>query len=641
MKLVLDARTRLFTLLVVGAVLFGVGVAANAQAPTIDLGDIFEEGIAGGILDDLLTRTYLGSDPTEGPRETLPSGVEIHALGMRGAKFAGYCNKYDFPQVPDPCCEGECPNLCDDPDAEPIEKEERLAVEIYFPPDFESQLSNPESALLLVFNSGPPTVNGEPNEGYLEKRRLMIDLAEAGISGMLWYQRDDYPFPPAIGEPVAPMAELFGYPGDGAIQKAGFRWLMQRDPDNLTVEDLRFDYRYAYAQRYILSTTFFGAYVSQRLHPANPFAQTWVDSLRVVYAGGSKRGGGVILGGGGDAFADGSITTAVDPRVVAIYVAGFQGFSDAPDSGWPRYQTDWDLPPGCDPCDPCESFDPDEHPWKDFVGWAWKYRNHHPSYFDAYVPARNEEHFESLLLLDIVGTHDWINPLGSHTSFWRKRNGGEVAVPRNERLGRGEGGPSTRRRQHPLWDYRVVRRINKNHGTFMIAGTLEGEDLSVSELLLRSAMIHLRHGDALPRVDLMRLEAREGRPIQAIVRVDETRPGHIPSVHETLNVHVAMSDDRDFRRCSAPIENRTPGICFDPDSDDNKDEEDRFIEVTPLDVQEFGPFRRIRFELPPERDAFLEPPITAVIIEARFEGDDPTTIADDLVVTTEVEFLND
>ena len=123
----------------------------------------------------------------------------------------------------------------------------------------------------------------------------------------------------------------------------------------------------------------------------------------------------------------------------------------------------------------------------------------------------------------------------------------------------------------------------------------------------------------------------------ATVDLETTASGGFP---EDYTVWVAFSDDRDFRRTSDPIQSRPRTPCIDSDPNDPSSDEDVFIAVTPISVVPAGSQRVITFTPPAEMASFTDP-LTAVIVEAWFEGPHGTEIVDDLLVTTYPRFVND
>jgi len=621
--------------------------ARAAPSPIKRIGEIFEEGVPGGLLDRMLNKLFAEFEPVLGSQEVDPgTGALVFRAGINGARYWMYCNKYEFPNSEHECacdCQDASVNLCDDPGAEPIRKDSRYTVEIYLPPNFVSLIDDPATAHLLVVNSSAPEdESGKPSEGYENKRAVSLALAEQGISSVIWWQEDDFPLP---GEdPLPRIAHQLGFPGDGALQRAGFRALMLRDPENLTIEDFRLDLRFMYAQFYVLSTTFFKAVLLEHLFPTHPRILEWVQALGATFAGGSKRGGGVVEGAGGRLVGGGMLAAGIDPRVEAIWVSGFQGFSDLPDSGFHRYETDWRYCSTCDPvCDPCLPLnETEDHPWANIAQWVWDHRDDHPSYLDVFSVARNFERYEDMLILDIVGTHDWINPLGSHTGFWNTVDGSKLfRSPRIYSVGRRQTQlPFKPSKREPVANVRFIRSPNKDHGISYVVGNRDGKDWSARELLLYRALLSLRDPrERLPNLDATRARLA-GDTWVVELRAGNFRPDHDPAADEEYTVHVLLSDDRDFRRCSDPIEIANPSVCTDPDFDDNIDEEDKFIPVVPTEVLVVGNRRRLVFPRPAEVDAFQTPPIVAITVEARYLGDDPADFLDDLVLFTEVEFAN-
>lgn len=430
------------------------------------------------------------------------------------------------------------------------------------------------------------------------------------------------------------LAHQFGYTGDGTLQQAGFGWMVHRrlnkgPAQSLTAEELRFDFRFAYAQAYLIATTFFQEFLKFQFS-GNPNVDAWVDALQISYAGGSKRGGGVAT-----AVMQSNILSTVDPRnVVGLFISGYEGLDAGELSGFHRYESDWGhtfdpteietfraepcpVPP-CEP-EPCPSSgcaeDSGEHVFKEFAIWAHRMRSEPQSYAQAYTPSENATNLALLsdkLIIDAVGTHDWINPLGSHADFWNA---------------------------NPSLDRITLQRINRNHGSLVEMG-----EFSATDILQMRAKYNMRWAADQPMINAL--------PLNRIrwVSLDDSSPNWVATIelettstvalNEDYTVWVAMSDDRDFRRNSDPIESRPNTPCIDSDPNLMSDDEDQFFEVTPISVVNNGDERVITFAPPPAINSFSNP-LVAVIVEGFYDGGDPTETVDDLLVTTLPEFLNE
>jgi len=569
------------------------------------LARVFGEGEAGGLLEDLLTRELAASEPVLDPVREVAPGVELRRAGVRGARFFGFCNT-DPPEgyrCDATDCRGREASLgspCDDRTAVARCKESRMTLEIYTASALAGRVQAPgaEPPLLVLRTSlaqGAPTARdpGSP-------RALAVSLARQGIPVVLFDEVDRLP---AGGTAVPPLFQQFGFASPAELRLAGMRWMMLRG-EALAVEDLRFDPRFAHAQEYLLATTFFQSLLREA--GESEFGP-WLSRLRVCYAadtvhetGASGADAGCVTAGG------------IDPRAAAVLVGGTGGLTDGPDSAYHRFESDWSL---------CGSrtvncSDPrgleEVGPWGEFSSWAWRTRDDVVSYFDAYHPARDPSRYEDLWFLEVVATHNGHVPLGSLAS-----NG---------------------------FDVRRVVRINRDRSVPWPAGEERGRPVSASELLLRHALDRLRAGGALPPVDLVRADTTSSRRWRVQLRVGDDDRG----ATESLTLHVAFSDDRDFRRCAAPIVCAADGStcedhfrCADDDRDDNKDEEDRFISVPidPSDLVRSGDLREIAFVPPRELHAFARPPIVAVVAEVRFAGPDPESVLDDYVLFTDVMFV--
>ena len=176
--------------------------------------------------------------------------------------------------------------------------------------------------------------------------------------------------------------------------------------------------------------------------------------------------------------------------------------------------------------------------------------------------------------------------------------------------------------------------------------------MTASELLLRRAVAHLGEGAPLPEVKLAAFDADDRRRWRASLPIDGVGSAHDARRDERITVYLAFSDDRDFRRCGAPILCSSSGEpciasvpCFEPEQDDNKDAEDRFfaVPIDPENVSVGGSFREIAFTPPAELGAFERAPLIAVIVEVRFNGvgGERESVLDDVVLHTQVAFVND
>ncbi len=430
------------------------------------------------------------------------------------------------------------------------------------------------------------------------------------------------------------LAYQFGYSGDGAVQEAGFGWMVHRrlnkNPGaSLTGEELRFDLRFAYAQAYLISTTFFTELLKFQF-PSDPNLEDWLDELKINYAGGSKRGGGIST-----AVMQSNILAGVDPRnVTGLFISGYEGLDAGELSGLHRYESDWthtfdpdeievwrDQPCPVEAClqGPCPSVDcPEdsgEHVFRTFAAWAHRMRDEPQSYAQVYTPSQNPANLlllQNVLLINTVGTHDWINPLGSHRNFYE---------------------------ENPGLDSITLQRINKNHGSLVELG-----DWSAKDILHMRALYGMRNASNPPALDTYPLHRVKWVDLQmgspdwtATIELETNHSGSFP---EDYTVWVAFSDDRDFRRNADPIESRPQTPCIDSDPNTVGDSEDYFIAVTPTSVVPSGNQRILTFQPPAEYSDFTDP-LISVIVEGYFEGFDAGDTVDDLIVTTWPKFLNE
>ncbi len=616
----------------------GPGPAADvAGAGEISLGDLYEEGVEGGLLADLLTRSVADADATFGERRELPGGVVVETVGIRGPRFFGFCNPTPSPGFgcPETDCLGrlcEDGSPCDDPVAMPACRESRLTLEMYVPADFAAGRASAEPPAVVVMQIEDPDAGSDSACG--QKRGIVESLARAGTPGVVWYERDTLPYP-ADATPMPRLCRQFGFESDADLQLAGYRWMMLGDPDALTPAELRYDLRFAHAQAFVLATTFFESYAREHVGAATAAPEdwsAWLDDLRVCLAGDSMErcDNGVSGEGGVD---EGCLTAAgIDPRVAAVLVGGASGLTDGPGNAYQRYESDWSLCPGTAMDCGVRSDPASVDPWKDFSSWAWRHRGADASYFNVYAPARDRDRYDDLWILAVVATHDWRMPLGSHASdAW-------------------VGEASSASSEPDPWRVRHLLRINRDRGVGIPVGFEGDRVVTAGELLLRRAVAQVRGGEeALPSLRIESLDTTDRRRWHAMVRIGDRSHETAPE-REHYTAYVAFSDDRDFRRCGAPILCSSTGgpclgarACLEPDYDDNKDEEDLFLAI-PIPVERVavaGEYRSIEFDPPEELAAFATAPLIAFTIEVRIEGDDPESCLDDMILHTPITFENE
>jgi len=581
---------------------------ASPGGQRLTLDDIFAN-----VIPEIFDRTWeefeVGGVPPE-----VDSRFTRFFHSFRGGKMWAYCNR----NLPDPC-ECDCTegvDPCLDPASQTILREGRQTMQLFLPhvTDFS------EPPYMYVDKGG--SHDGEAIQG---KIRVAKVLARRGVVAAIWTEEDLFPF--GDDEPLPRIAEQFGFNGPARFQREGCKhWLRTRDPLNLTAADLRIDDRYHNAQSYVLCVTFFRRLVEEHF-AGDPEAIAWADSVRVLYAGGSKAAGGALSAAG------------IDPRAVALRTSGFLEFDTGPRAAAHRFETDWrECPLDCPEDDTCTPQLDEQHAWYRYTNWLRRNQDNLPSYWDTYRMGRNRSRYEHLLLLEIAGTHDWINPLGSDEAFWASVDGLVDGVP----------DPAEER-----WNFRLVRRINGDHGTSQTVGrTGGGRDVRGDQLLLFRALMHFARGKALPRIEGASLDVSGDPAIDpwtVRVRVTDLPSDHDPLVEEQFKLYVAVSDDRDFRRCTPPIRCREEGVpctengvCRDPDWDDNVEEEDKFLKIAPADITVTvdGELRDLVFDPPAEVLAFPEP-LVAVIAEVRIDDRVPFNIKDDWVLHTEVMFANE
>jgi hypothetical protein len=552
-------------------------VARAGTGGTITLDDVFAEG---EFLDELMNRALEDFQVAGPPVENRGDHLYIEK-SFRGMRTWGYPR-------------GVNPN---DPGAELQEVEDRITLELWVPsaPNF----ANPNSAYLFLDRHSLDTgAEDDPDVIDLRLKRVISrKMALRGIPSGIIFEQDRHP----IGAPVPQIYSQLGYAGNGKLEEAGFNWIMANDPVEtpLTVRELRYAIRFQLSQMYILSATFLQKFL---LDHFGPQSAPWLDALKTVYAGGSKWADAVITAAG------------VDPRVVGLRIQGNQGYDDGPAGGAHRYESDWRECPG------------GGHRWAPFSKWAYDHRDDLPSYMGVYYIGRDDARYAHLKILDVVGTHDWVSPLGATISFWRQRDG----------LVGGQVDPN-----EPRWNTWMVRRINVNHGLKHLVGREGNFDIGAEDLLAWRLMRHLALGGDLPRFQFVTVNTVTN-PSSWVAKV-HVNGAHAPSA-ESYKVYVALSDDRDFTRCGPPVFAAANTPCVDGAwGDDNKEAEDRFVTITPTSVNVNGEFRFVRFAPPAAELAAIgtPTPLIAVIVELKVSGPNPNTLADDIWLHTDVWFVNE
>lgn len=590
----------------------GIGgeTAAAVGGMRLSLDDIFAN-----VVPEIFDRTYEDFE-VRGEEPVVTTKYTRFFYSIKGPKMWAYCNR----NLADPCdCDcSEGIDPCLSPGSQTILREARQTVQLFVP----NSIDFNDPPYMYIDKSG--SHDGETES---EKEVIAKLLARKGVVAAIFTEEDLFP---VNGVPVLPISEQFGFPGPASFQRDGCKhWLRTRDPLNLTAEDLRIDDRYQNGQSYVLTGTFFRRLMADYFGN-DPQAVAWADSVQILYAGGSKAAAGAYTAAG------------IDPRAVAVRTSGFLEFDTEHKAAAHRFETDWrECPENCPTDDTCSELYEGSHRWYRYTNWLRLNKDNLPSYWDTYRLRRNMPRYENLMFLEIAGTHDWINPLGSDEDFWQSVDG----------LVDGMIDPTEER-----WNYRLIRRINGDHGTsYTVGRTAGGKDVRGDQLLLFRALMHLSKGKALPRMEGAGIDTSGDPgvdPWTVSVRLSDLPAVHDPLVEEQYKIHLAFSDDRDFRRCTPPIRCRGDdeipcidnGICRDPFFDDNKDEEDKFIKIigADADIVVDGEMRHLTFQPPVEVLAFSpDPPLVACIVEVRIDDSIPFNIKDDWVLHTDVMFANE
>lgn len=451
------------------------------------------------------------------------------------------------------------------------------------------------------------------------------------------------------GVHAAGLPQCFGFPGQNAFALATRQMILARDPKQLTVRDLRLDYRYGLAQGFLLTKTFLQHYLMERIgeislrtgESLSPFAmRQWLDSSRTIYAGGSKTGSAAMTAAGADV------------QAVGVDMSGYQGLDGGERGALRRYLTDW--------CEHPEArLEGRRYPNKngEFVASVYSHRDRLPSYARTYLPSHDPDprRYEKLLILETASTHDHNWPLGSTTEFWRARDGLDAE-------GRPDPGELRYRVRH-------VRNLNLGHGEFFEPSMVSNPaGLTSRTLTLANAVLTLIGGEeaSLPDLETVAFEAPiscdpfcdDGEGCWEVrVRLDELPQDHVLA-QERFRVHLLFSDDRDTRRfdgvgdCEGPgVENRVTeikdraSIVYD-----TLPGEDYFIPVSEVDVIRENVSgaagigdglddRRLAFCPPVELLEFARIPLVAVCVELFLDRDGDGEVSwGDSSVFTEIEF---
>ncbi len=567
----------------------------------------------------------------------------------------------------------------------------RITVEMWLPifgGGVMGGFTDPDTALVLIAHGG--SIQGGASSSLVT---IATNLASKHqIPAVVWYEGDPAFDPNACGpgivsdlgsgdacvdDPPYEAGEGFGLAGsDDKLLISGTEWMMWTgNPAGLSGQSLRLDYRYALGQAFLYSATFFQRYIV-KAYGTGPNVLSWVGNLRVFYSGFSKFSGGALLAAGLDARHDPAPPpqgTGNTRTVAGVALAGQQIWDTSALGAAHRYESDWlecpAIPPptSMSPAVPCGSlrmFDA-AHQGARIGKWSWENRNNHTSHFDVYFVGENACRYEDLLILDYVGTHDYVNPLGSSTAFWRA----------HDRLLDGGGGYDLGELK---LNFRLSRGINRDHGVAMPVEASGGPgELNVKDQHIYRAMLYLKDRTAhpFPRIEMQVIDtpvpACDGSATEWSVTV-YVDPSELPVTsepyrwqNEKWRVYVAMSDDRDFRRVDGnptfPV-----NVCTNlaetvlelipregPVDHNNLEDEDKFVamdiptssvelvDVTGQTIHGLF-FRRLRFSVPPDFCRIVQQsgrvPLTCLIARMTLEGSDATSVLDDIQVYTDAVF---
>ena len=342
-----------------------------------------------------------------------------------------------------------------------------------------------------LFECGCP-----PSEGPTDKHAIQIGryLASRGIVFARWVQGDyiepltaNDPFvfdpsqPETLALPEAPLWSKFGFPNESSLSSKTRDYIKSYGDNSrvdlpadleLSLSDCRLDFRWALAQGSIVSAQFVKSLV--RYYAVNAFgasaaqADDWASRSRLVYSGGSKGGLATLSAAGADFARTLGIRAAGTPAwslgmsVVETMPPYNETFTEL--SSINRYETDW--------LEGTESLGGRKASEERVIGkWMSDSVFHSelllqpPYYADIYVPSRDVDRYLPFFVVDVIGTHDAISPLGGPEDWWRQHDNLFEPTPITDDWSvRDPNDPVNPQSPESRFGVRRIRNINKDHG---------------------------------------------------------------------------------------------------------------------------------------------------------------------------------
>lgn len=314
-----------------------------------------------------------------------------------------------------------------------------------------------------IIEAGPYGSAGPSDDEALQLGRY---LASRGIVYVRWTQGNFIdPEDTSLSSPD-PLYDQFGYSGNESAFSMATRDILMSFGDNshggdnsLSRSDLRLDYRFALAQGAIVTGTFVRRLVVQVYETFDEgletptAAENWAEEVKLFYSGGSKYGLAAI-----------TAAAANYQNTIGLRVGGAQSWNlgDRNEttgeyselSAFNRYETDWlegvsELGGRKVHDNTIQSYWFFESATDSAIGLD------PPFHADIYVPSSYVDRFESMLILDDVGTHDANFPLASPEKWFRDYDGLDENSPWEL-----DSSPL----EDSVLDVRRVRNINRDHG---------------------------------------------------------------------------------------------------------------------------------------------------------------------------------